>query len=413
MTEDKLKHLLALVSKSFPELRNNENLPAYLTHLIVGKQVHLPEISHEVTNFLITASAKYDELVKVDVVAEEALEYRFDFIDLFAGIGGFRIALESTGGNCVFSSEWDKAAQRTYFMNHGEYPFGDINYFTGDHLSNEEMNNMIPDHDILAGGFPCQPFSLAGVSARTSLGIQHGFECKTQGTLFHSIARMAFVKQPRIVFMENVKNIVTHNKGETFKVIRETMETLSNGLQNKHDYVFHFKLINSQSLVPQRRIRCFMVCVRKDIHDQLGQFEFPEIDGPALPLQQALERNLSDAEIEKYTISDALWQGHINRTQRNLDRNTGFTAFEADLNRPSNTIVARYGKDGKECLIPQEGRNPRKLTKRECANLFGYPTDFWIPDSATPAYKQFGNSVVVPVVTRIAESITRYLGIRL
>ena len=307
MTESKLKHLQVLTTLTFPQLRDNEHLLAFITHYLAGKPVNLPSISDEIKSFLKAESDKYDALhsTKVEDTQVET-QSNFNFIDLFAGIGGFRLALQSIGGECVFSSEWDKSAQRTYFMNHGEYPFGDINHFTGDHVTDDELAGIVPDHDILAGGFPCQPFSLAGVSARTSLGLQHGFECKTQGTLFHSIARMAFVKQPRVVFMENVKNIVTHDKGETFKVIRETMENLSSGQTNKQDYVFHYELINSQSLVPQRRIRCFMVCIRRDVYEELGEFKFPVIEGPALPLSQALEVNLTPAEIEKYTISDAL-----------------------------------------------------------------------------------------------------------
>lgn len=321
-------------------------------------------------------------------------DYRFKFIDLFAGIGGFRLALQSVGGVCSFTSEWDRSAKKTYEKNYGELPFGDISFFSGIERSDEFIDRSIPDHDVLAAGFPCQPFSHAGVSARNARGLKHGFECETQGTLFFDIMRIAHVKKPKVLFLENVKNIVGHRKGETFKVIQSSIDELG--------YNFKYKVIDSSPLVPQRRNRCYMICFRKD----LGvDYEFPEISGEPLALESILEEKVS----EIYTISDKLWQGHINRTSRNLERGAGFTAHAADLSRPSNTLVARYGKDGKECLIPQEGKNPRMLTPRECARLQGFPEQFWLPESRTPAYKQFGNSVAVPVVRVLAESIMERL----
>lgn len=318
----------------------------------------------------------------------------FTFIDLFAGIGGFRLALQKLGGKCVFSSEWDRAAKQTYFRNFGEIPFGDIHEFTAAELSDAQIRKLIPKHNILAGGFPCQPFSRAGVSARTSLGQQHGFSCEIQGTLFFDIVRIAKALQPDVLLLENVQNLKRHNKGETFRIIRETIE-------NDLKYSFAEDVIDASSLVPQRRKRCFMVCFKK----QNTKFHFPLTMGPPLTLRSILD----PFPPEKYTISDRLWEGHKKRTQRNLDRGAGFTAFEADLDAPSHTLVARYGKDGKECLIPQEGKNPRKLTPRECARLMGFPEGFRLADADTPAYKQFGNSVVVPVVERVAEEIVRLL----
>ena len=187
-----------------------------------------------------------------------------------------------------------------------------------------------------------------------------------------------------------MRNIERHDKGQTFKIIKESIEDLG--------YVFKHAIIDSSSLVPQRRIRCYMVCFRADLDIN---FEFPVFDGAPLPLKNILEENVDS----KFTISDRLWQGHINRTERNLERGTGFTAFTANLEKPSNTLVARYGKDGKECLIPQDGQNPRLLTPRECARLQGYPERFKIPESRTPAYKQFGNSVAVPVISKISKEI--------
>lgn len=315
---------------------------------------------------------------------------RFSFIDLFAGIGGFRLALQSVGGGCRFSSEWDKNAQATYAQNFGEVPFGDIRNFTSETISDDRLRTLIPDHDLLAAGFPCQPFSLAGVSSRRSLGIADGFACEAQGTLFWDIVRIVMVKKPKVLLLENVKNLTSHDGGNTIRVIRDLIEQMG--------YSFHMQVIDSSSVVPQRRKRCYMVCVRDN-----GDFTFPlnELEGPALPLRSILDPGVDDS----YTISDRLWSGHVERTSRNLSRGTGFTANLANLNAPSNTLVARYGKDGKECLIPQDGRNPRMLTPRECARLQGFPESYRIASAKTSAYRQFGNSVAVPVVTILARAI--------
>lgn len=305
----------------------------------------------------------------------------FKFIDLFAGIGGVRLGFQQAGGVCVFSSEYDKAAQKTYKENHGELPFGDIT----------KINEYeIPNHDVLLAGFPCQPFSNAGVSARNAVGKKHGFLCDTQGTLFFDVMRIINAKKPKIVFLENVRNLEKHDEGRTFQTIKENI--------SNSGYRFTYKVIDSRTVVPQRRIRCYMVAVRSDI---AVDFEFPEFIGEPKPLKSILESEVDNI----YTISDRLWLGHINRTKRNLERGTGFTAYTADLDKPSNTIVARYGKDGKECLIPQAPKNPRLLTPRECARLQGFPESFIVPKARTPAYKQFGNSVVVPIITEIANKI--------
>jgi len=306
---------------------------------------------------------------------------RFSFVDLFAGIGGFRLAMQAVGGACVFSSEWNESAQRTYFANYGEVPFGDI--------AEAETKNAIPrDFDVLCAGFPCQPFSRAGVSARLSLNRATGFGDKTQGTLFFDVMSILRERRPKVAFLENVKNLVRHDGGNTFEVIRGSIRELG--------YSFHWKLVDASPLVPQKRVRCYMVCVRDG-----GAFEFPCISGPEIPLSSVLEGNPAP----EYTISDGLWRGHQSRTRRNLARGAGFTAFTADLSKPAHTLVARYYKDGKECLIPQEGKNPRLLTKREAARLQGFPETFRLPESRTETYRQMGNSVAVPVLRRIAENI--------
>jgi len=325
-----------------------------------------------------------DPLFPIDCEFPAHENGKFRFIDLFAGIGGFRLAMQSVGGKCVFSSEWDKDSQATYFDNYGEWPEGDITLIAEDE---------IPDHDVLCAGFPCQPFSLAGVSARTSLNTAHGFACQTQGTLFFDVMRIVSAKKPKVIFLENVKNLVRHDKGNTFSVIKNTIEA--------QGYSFSYAVINAQTVVPQKRERCYIVALR----DSSVKFEFPDFNGKPIPLKTILEPNVADS----FTISDKLWAGHQRRTATNLARGAGFTAFCADIEKPANTLVARYWKDGKECLVPQKDNNPRLLTPRECARLQGYPESFRIPARKAVAYRQFGNSVAVPVVTKLAQGIFNYL----
>lgn len=297
---------------------------------------------------------------------------KFRFIDLFAGIGGFRLAMQEFGGECVFSSEWDKNAQETYVKNYGETPYGDI--------TKQSVKDAIPDQlDVLCGGFPCQAFSNAG--------LKKGFD-DTRGTLFFDIMQIVRMRKPKVLFLENVRNLVGHDGGKTFKVIKESIES--------EGYSFNYKVIDASPLVPQKRLRCYMVCVRDK-----GKFKFPTIRGKEKKLKSILEENVSDS----YTISDGLWAGHQRRTKANLARGTGFTAFTADVEKPAHTLVARYYKDGKECLVPQQGKNPRMLTPRECARLQGFPETFILPKAKSKAYKQMGNSVAVPVLKRIARNI--------
>ena len=274
-------------------------------------------------------------------------------------------------------------------------PFGDIRAFTGDDVSDRQIGKWIPDHDVLAAGFPCQPFSKAGVSARKSLGLKHGFSCEIQGTLFFDLVRIAKKKRPRVLLLENVKYLRGHDEGRTFQTIEKT-------IREDLGYSFSPHMLDSSTLVPQRRQRCYIVCFR----DPEETFSFPPFTGEPMPLSSILLKKDPDS---RYTISDRLWTGHKNRTERNLNRGTGLTDFLADPNRPANTLVARYYKDGKECLVPQPGRNPRKLTPKECARLQGFPDKFIPSDSDTQAYRQFGNSVAIPVVKRVAEEIMKKL----
>jgi len=307
------------------------------------------------------------------------------FIDLFCGIGGFRIAFERAGARCVFSSDWDKFSQQTYAANFGETPHGDIHTVAvGD----------IPKFDILCGGFPCQPFSLAGVSKKNSLGRKHGFQDEKQGNLFFSIADILDFHRPAAFVLENVKNLKGHDGGKTFDIIHRT-------LTEHLGYTVYHKVIDAKSLVPQHRERIFLVGFR-----EWRYFEFPQfpVDGPKLG---SIFESTPDP---KYTLTDHLWNYLQRYAEKHRAAGNGFgfgLVTERDIAR---TLSARYHKDGSEILIAQNGgHNPRRLTPRECARLMGYPETFKIVVSDTQAYRQFGNSVVMPVVERIASAVLRTL----
>lgn len=319
---------------------------------------------------------------------------KFTFIDLFAGIGGFRIAMQKLKGECVFTSEWDKMAQRTYFANFGEIPFGDI--------TKEETKNWIPEHfDLLCGGFPCQPFSIAGVSKKLSLGRKHGFEDERQGNLFFHVAEIIYEHRPKAFFLENVKNLVSHDKGNTFKVIRETLQDLG--------YSFHSKVLDGKHFVPQHRERTFMVGFDTRIFKNKENFVFPDMPEAKHQVRNILERNIDP----KYTLSDKLWNYLQNYAKKHQEKGNGFGFGIADPNGITRTISARYYKDGSEILIDQKDKNPRRLTPRECASLQGYPQHFKIPVSDNQAYKQFGNSVVVPLIEAIGKKVIETLQTKL
>ena len=303
----------------------------------------------------------------------------FKFIDLFAGIGGIRIPFQELGGKCVFTSEWDKFSQKTYKANFGEEPAGDITKIEA---------SSIPDFDILLGGFPCQPFSQAG--------LHKGFE-DTRGTLFFEIERIIQEKRPKAFLLENVKQLKGHDGGRTFRVIMDHLHALN--------YLAEAKVLKAADFgVPQIRERIYIVGFDKEFYDIPDDysFAFPEPKG----VQTRVGDILQDEVDEKYTISDKLWEGHQRRKVENkkAGKGFGFSLFNAESPYTS-TISARYYKDGSEILIEQTGKNPRKLTPRECARLQGFPDQFVIPVSDAQAYKQFGNSVAVPVIRAIASRI--------
>lgn len=311
---------------------------------------------------------------------------KFKFIDLFAGIGGIRLAYQNLGGKCVFSSEWNNFAKKTYEANFGEVPFGDITQIS-------EEN--IPDHDILLAGFPCQPFSIAGVSKKNALGRSHGFLDETQGTLFFDIARILKHKKPKSFMLENVKNLVSHDKGKTFKVIKNTLTELG--------YSIHFQVLDGKHFVPQHRERIIIVGFRTDIFGEKENFKFPKLPEPKAKIKDILE-----SEVEsKYTLSDKLWNYLQDYAAKHKAKGNGFGFGMTDLNGISRTISARYYKDGSEILIPQDGLNPRRLTPRECARLQGFPDNFIIPVSDNQAYRQFGNSVTVPLIQAVGKELVK------
>ena len=305
---------------------------------------------------------------------------KFKFIDLFAGIGGFRIAFESAGAKCVFSSENDKYAQATYYENFEDYPSGDITKI----LSNE-----IPKHDILCAGFPCQPFSQAGVAKYNSLGIKHGFDHETKGTLFNDICRILKYHKPKAFLLENVKNLKGHDKGNTWKVIEESLINLG--------YTIYYSVIDAAKIVPQHRERVYIIGFREEL-----KFEWPEIPDLEPRLNQILYKRTQD----RYTLTDGVWKALKRHASRHKSKGNGFGYGIADRKGISRTLSARYYKDGAEILIEQKSnKNPRRLNPRECARLMGYSDSFKIPVSDNQAYKQFGNSVVVPLVKILAERL--------
>lgn len=342
-----------------------------------------------------------------EVVPHKEELQSFKFIDLFAGIGGMRKSFDLAGGKCVFTSEWDTYAQRTYSVN-----FPSDEPIAGDITNINEYS--IPDHEILLAGFPCQPFSIAGVSKKNSLGRSHGFLDKAQGTLFFNVAKIIDAKRPKVFVLENVKNLRSHDKGRTFKVIMDV-------LQNDLNYNVYYKIIDGQHFVPQHRERIIIIGFRDDVDFSWDKMVLPDkgiikmesilhkTDGtePILPHDgDNYFDHTNNCVHDKYTLTNNLWNYLQRYAEKHQAKGNGFGFGLVSGNSVARTLSARYYKDGSEILIDQgHGRNPRRLTPRECARLMGYDDSFVIPVSDTRAYKQFGNSVVVPVFERIANLI--------
>lgn len=356
-------------------------------------------------------------------MAANAQHQQFDFIDLFAGIGGFRQAMEAVGGKCVLTSEYDRFCRETYEERWGreESFFGDIRHID---------LRAVPAHDVLAAGFPCQPFSIAGVSKKNALGLPHGFECKTQGTLFYEIKKILDAKKPQAFILENVKNLVSHDGGNTFETIKDVLTDLK--------YSISYEVLDARYYVPQHRERIFIVGLRKAIHGDT-KFDFARLNTPAQgptlasvlhpqdgsePAEDRFTSGKDATVLDKYTLSDKLWDYLQAYAAKHRARGNGFGFGLVRPEDVARTLSARYYKDGSEILVDQPGRNPRRLTPRECARLMGFDpligSPGWndperrraIPVSNTQAYKQFGNSVAVPLVTEIASTLRDYLAPR-
>jgi len=326
----------------------------------------------------------------------------FTFIDLFAGIGGIRIGFERAGGECVFTSEWNPWSKQTYLAN-----FGDEHRFEGD-ITKVDPGD-IPDHDVLLGGFPCQPFSLAGVSKKNALGRPHGFECTTQGTLFFNIERIIEAKQPKAFLLENVKNLLSHDKGNTWRVIKHV-------LSEKLGYTVSPMVVDGKGWVPQHRERILIVGFREDVGFRWEDLRVPEhrksikdILHPQDGTETAEGHYTMGPKARispKYTLTENLWnylQNYATKHQA-AGNGFGFGLVKPGIDDYTRTLSARYHKDGSEILIYQgKNKRPRRLTPRECARLMGFPDDFVIPVSDTQAYRQFGNSVVMPAMEAVAK----------
>ncbi|MDE2719531.1 DNA (cytosine-5-)-methyltransferase [Candidatus Palauibacter polyketidifaciens] len=335
----------------------------------------------------------------------------FTFIDLFAGIGGMRIGFEANGGRCIYTSEWDRFCRQTYTAN-----FPTTHAITGD--IRDVGTSDIPSHNLLLAGFPCQPFSVAGVSKKNSLGRPHGFADETQGTLFFDIARILRDRRPTAFLLENVKHLRGHDQGRTMDVILRTLE-------DELGYVVTTRVIDAKSFLPQHRERIFIAGFAEDTGFSLEALELPDSTrGPKLESVLHSEDGTEEAEPPftegelaavsgKYTLSDHLWSYLQEYARKHRSRGNGFGFGLVGPADTARTLSARYYKDGSEILIRQNGSNPRRLTPRECARLMGFDgpgqNEFEIPVSDTQAYKQFGNAVAVPVVSAIAAAMAPHI----
>lgn len=336
----------------------------------------------------------------IEKLSAKPQEPKFTFVDLFAGIGGLRIPFQEpeVGGKCIFTAEWDRFSRETYEKNFPDNPSehkleGDIRPFA-------KHPSRIPAHNVLLAGFPCQPFSIAGVSKKNALGRPHGFLCDTQGTLFYDLAKILAYHRPAAFVLENVKNLESHDGGKTFATIMHVLE-------NELEYNVQYRLISSRPWVPQRRERIFIVGFREDTAFDFGHLEIPEGRQPVLG--DILERNAP----AKYTLTNHLWTYLRNYKAKHQKAGNGFGYSVFGPNDVTRTLSARYYKDGSEVLIEQAGKPPRRLTPRECARLMGFDqpqgSSFEIPVSDTQAYRQFGNAVVVPVVRAVARLMAPHI----
>lgn len=412
-----LKFIVALLNQASPESWSKEDVKLWIS----GKNPQ--RLTKEETGKLSALLPKAPSKQK---------NYDFDFIDLFAGIGGIRRGFEQAGGRCVFTSEWNKYAVRTYKANHYCDPsfhrfnqdIRDVTLSSHPEVSEDQayqhIDSHIPDHDVLLAGFPCQPFSIAGVSKKNSLGRKHGFECDTQGTLFFDVARIIAAKKPTAFVLENVKNLKSHDKGNTFRVIMKALDELGYWVSDSDTIgTPDYRIVDGSHFVPQHRERIVLVGFRKDLNVHEG-FSLKEIVKLYPKIPPKLGDILEDDPDPLYTLTPKLWKYLYNYSIKHKAKGNGFGYGLVGPHQVTRTLSARYHKDGSEILIDRGfdpnldlahkqniDNRPRRLTPRECARLMGYDTpgksDFRIPVSDTQAYRQFGNSVVVPVFAAVAK----------
>ncbi len=399
------------------EIENKNELRAVVSHYLQNMSKSLPFLTRKLREQIESVLYETQNTThrEKDVINEAGLLYQtkldfmfetlpyappknydFTFIDLFAGIGGFRIAFQSNGGKCVFSSEWDKFAKLTYEANFGETPYGDIRKI---------RKSEIPNHDVLCAGFPCQPFSLAGVSKKNSLGMKHGFDDETQGTLFFDIKEIIELKRPKVFMLENVKNLLSHDHGRTFNIIKTTLESLN--------YTFNWKIVDGVNWVPQHRERIFIVGF-DNTQFKLLKNDIIIPDRPESSYKYPYLKSIIKEKLEGYTLGPGTWETLKRHKAHHESRGNGFgyrmhtlPITENDITR---TISARYHKDGAEILVEQKDERPRRLSVEEAMQLQGYnPSKFIFPVSKTQAYRQIGNSVVVPAIAATAKEICKIL----
>jgi len=376
------------------------------TGLGIGEAAELLGVNARSVRRYINGEGKHIDQLKIEKLCEVANERcpadrqeGFRFVDIFAGIGGLRRPFEEIGGRCVFTSEWDRFCKETYAANFPE-PADSYHEFVGDVRPYADEPESVPPHDVLLAGFPCQPFSIAGVSKKNSLGRPHGFLCDTQGTLFYDLAKIIGHHRPLAFLLENVKNLERHDGGRTFATIMHVLE-------RELGYSVKTRVVDSSPWVPQKRERIFMVGFREPM-----DFDFDDLAIPTGPTPTL--RTILDAAVDpKYTLSGHLWKylQDYKKKHRSAGNGFGYSLFGPD--DVARTLSARYYKDGSEILIRQAGGRPRRLTPRECARLMGFErpgrAEFRIPVSDTQAYRQFGNAVVVPVVRAVAQLMKPHL----
>lgn len=390
-----VSHWLQSPSLSLPFL--NDKLRNYMYDLLqpplrISEEERKLKCEENGENYQLSLGLEFD-----NIPYPPPEKYNFTFIDLFAGIGGFRIAFQKAGGKCVFTSEWDKYAKKTYEVNFGEVPYGDIR-----RINKAE----IPDHDVLCAGFPCQPFSLAGVSKKNSMGIKHGFDDETQGTLFFDIKEILRLKRPKAFMLENVKNLLSHDKKRTFEVIRHALE-------DQLGYVVNWKVVDAAKWVPQHRERIFIIGFDPEVFNiNKEDIVIPSGPGPDYKYPELSSIILNN--VKDHTLGPGTWDTLERHRKYHAENGNGFGygihTVPIKKGEITRTISARYHKDGAEILIEQPGNRPRRLTVKEAMQLQGYePDKFIFPVSNTQAYHQIGNSVAVPAIIDSASMIAELL----